>query len=98
MTQINLFMEQKQTDTCGKHTHGYQGGSKRGRDECSSKDWDQQIQTTTNKTDKHKVLLYSTGNRLHCFVINHNRKGYEKEYIYLMEMIYNYTICYILIL
>ena len=40
MTQINLFMEQKQTDTCGKHTHGYQGGSKRGRDECSSKDWD----------------------------------------------------------
>ena len=32
MTQMNLFMEQKQTDTCGKHTHAYQGGS--------SKDWD----------------------------------------------------------
>ena len=29
---MNLFMEQKQTDTCGKHTHAYQGGS--------SKDWD----------------------------------------------------------
>lgn len=87
---MNLFMEQKQTDTCGKHIHAYQGGS--------SKDWDQQIQTTTNKTDKHKVLLYSTGNHLHCFVINHNRKGHEKEYIYLMYMIYNYTICYILIL
>lgn len=30
----------------------------------------------------NKVLLYSTGNYIQYPVINHNRKEYEKEYIY----------------
>ena len=30
----------------------------------------------------NKVLLYSIGNYIHYPVINHNRKEYEKEYIY----------------
>ena len=30
----------------------------------------------------NKVLLYSTGNYFQYPVINHNRKEYEKEYIY----------------
>ena len=34
----------------------------------------------------NKVLLYSTGNYIQYFVINHNRKEYEKElYRYIMN-------------
>ena len=31
----------------------------------------------------NKILLYSTGNYIQYPVINHNRKEYEKEYIYI---------------
>ena len=31
----------------------------------------------------YKVLLYSTSNDIHYLVINHNGKGYEKEYTYI---------------
>ena len=33
----------------------------------------------------NKVLLYSTENYIQYPVINHNRKEYEKEYIYMTE-------------
>ena len=46
--------------------------------------WDQQIQATIYKID-NKHLLYSTGNYIQCFVINHNGKGYEQEYVYISE-------------
>ena len=45
--------------------------------------WDQQIQTTVYKIDKHMVLLYSTGNYIQYLVVNYNGKEYEKEYIYM---------------
>ena len=32
----------------------------------------------------NNVLLYSTGNYIQYSVINHNRKDYEKEYIYIL--------------
>ena len=31
----------------------------------------------------NKVLLYSTGNYIQCFVINHNGKECEKERVYI---------------
>ena len=31
----------------------------------------------------NNVLLYSTGNHIEYSVINHNRKKYEKEHIYI---------------
>ena len=47
--------------------------------------WDQQIQTTTCKTDKQRT---PTGQHKEVFqypinIINHNGKEYEKEYIYM---------------
>ena len=33
----------------------------------------------------NKVLLYSTGNYIQYLIINHNRKEYEKGYIYITE-------------
>ena len=35
----------------------------------------------------NKVLLYSTGNFIQYPVINHNRKEYEKECIYMYNLI-----------
>ena len=38
----------------------------------------------------YKIQLYSTGNHIQYPVINHNRKVYEKEYIYTYIYIYVY--------
>ena len=37
----------------------------------------------------NKVLLYHTGNYIQYPVINHNRKEYEKECIYMYIYVYN---------
>ena len=45
--------------------------------------WDQQMQTSINRMDNNKVLLYSTGNYSQYPVINHTGKEYEKECMYM---------------
>ena len=37
----------------------------------------------------NKVLLYSIGNCIQYFVINHNGKEYEKEWVYISESLCN---------
>ena len=37
------------------------------------------MQTIIYRMDKHKVLLYSTGNYIQYPVINHNGKEHEKK-------------------
>ena len=43
--------------------------------------WDRKIQTIIYRTDKQKVLRYSTGNYIQYPLINHNGKEHEKDYI-----------------
>ena len=70
-----------------KHTHkqreqtcGYQGGRGHGRD-----GWEFGISRCKLVCIEwiNKVLLYSMGNYVQYPVINHNRKEYEKECIYI---------------
>ena len=51
MIKRNLFTKQKQTHGHRKQTYGYQE-ERRGKDKLGV--WDQQIQTTTYKTDKQQ--------------------------------------------
>ena len=41
------------------------------------------MHTTVYKTDKHKDLLYSTGNYIQYLVINYNGKESKEEYRYI---------------
>ena len=55
--------------------------------------WNEQGQTITHKVGKqidNKVLLHSTGSSCQCLVINHNRKEYGKECVYICAYIYIY--------
>ena len=74
---MNLSMIQKQTYGRRKQTYGQQGEKGCGRDKFGV--WDQQIQITIYKIN-NKVQIYSTGNYIQYPVINHNGKGYEREY------------------
>ena len=80
MTQINLYVEQKQNHRHGEQTGGCQGGGGWERDGLGV--GDQQMQTRTYRMDKQQDLVYSTGNYIQYPVINHNGKEYGKEYIY----------------
>ena len=72
-----VFTKQKQTHRQRKQTYGYQRG--KGVEEKSG-------------ISRYKLLfielrlLYSTGNYIQYPAINHNRKEYEKEYIYLKSL------------
>ena len=77
ITQINLFMKQKQT-----HRHREQscGCQEVGRDGLGV--WDQQMQTIIYRMDKQQV--YKTGNYIQYPMINHNGKEYKTNvYIYM---------------
>ena len=81
MTQMNLFTKQKQTHRCRERTCGCQGGGGRG-----GMDWEfgvNRCKLLYREWINNKVLLYSTGNYIQYFEINHNGKEYEKEYLYL---------------
>ena len=45
--------------------------------------WDEQMSTITYEWINNEVLLYSTGNYISYFMVNHNEKTYEKEYTYI---------------
>ena len=40
------------------------------------------IRNKIYKIAENEVLLYSTGNYMQYLIINHNGKGFEKEYSY----------------
>ena len=45
----------------------------------------------------NKVLLYSMGNYIQHPVINHNGKGYKKEYLYILYIYNTYVYIYVCI-
>ena len=64
--------------------------------------WNELGQTITHKVGKqidNKVLPHSTGSSCQCLVINHNRKEYGKECVYICACIcaciYIYVYIYI---
>ena len=46
----------------------------------------------------NKVLLYSTGNYIQYFIINHNGKEYFKKYVYTAEIKHCKSIIYMYVL
>ena len=82
---MNLSRKQKQTHRHREQTCGCQGvGEGRGRME-----WEfgiSRCKLLYIRWINNKVLVYSTGNYIQYPVINHNRKEYEKEYIYVCIM------------
>ena len=76
MTQMNLSMKQKQTHRHREQTCGYQGGGGMGEGWIESLAW-----------INNKVLLYSTWTCVQYLVINHNRKEYEKIYMYIYHFL-----------
>ena len=83
---MNLSMKQKQTQRHRDQTCGCQGREGQGRDGLGI--WDQQMQTIIYKTDKQQGLTVQYKDYIQHPVINHNGKGYEKEYIYTPTHIY----------
>ena len=59
---------------------GFQEGGGWGKD--GGGIWDEQMQTTVQRKDNNKFLLYSTRDYIQHSVINHNGKEYEQECIY----------------
>ena len=78
MTQMNTSMKQKQTHRHREQICGCQGGGGVG-----GKDLDLGVSGCkllyTGWINK-KIPLYSIGNYIQYLVINHHRKGDEKEY------------------
>ena len=78
---MNISTKQKQTHKHREQTCGCQGG----RDAGVGRIWefgDSRCKLLYIGWINNKVLLYSTGNYIQYPMINHDRKGYEKEYIY----------------
>ena len=75
MTQMNLFTKQKQTHRHREQTCGRQGGA-----EWRVLDWEFGVSRCKLLYIEwiNKVL----SNREYQYLINHNRKEYKKEYIY----------------
>ena len=67
---MNVYKKQKQTYRERKQTCGYQREREGRRDKSGV--LDQQIQTTTCKTDKQQDTLFSTGNYTHFLIIIYN--------------------------
>ena len=77
---MNLSMKQKQTHRYREQNCAFQGGGGGG-----GMDWEfgiDRCKLLCVEWMNNKVLLYSTGNYFQYPVINHNRKEYEKEYMY----------------
>ena len=77
MTQMNIFMKQKQTHRHREQTCCCQGGCGGG-----GMDWESGISGSKllyREWIKSKILLYSSGNYIQYNVINHNGKEYRKR-------------------
>ena len=88
MTQMNLPVKQKQTDTENRFVVATGEGEREGMD------WESRIsrcQLLYIKWVGNRVLLYNTGNYVQKSIISHNGKEYEKGYLYtcIME-----SLCY----
>ena len=86
---MNLFMKQKQTHRPRKQTGGYQRGKGKKERGKGGGGINQEFGITRYKLlhikqINKKFLLYSTGNYIQYPEINHNKKEYEKEYIYII--------------
>ena len=82
MTQVNLSTKQKQTHRHREQTCGCQGEG------CDGAGMDFEFGISRCKFlyigwKNNKLLMYSAGIYIQYPVIDHNRKEYEKEYIYL---------------
>ena len=78
MTQMNLPTKQKQTHRHREQTCGCQGRGGGG--------WIGSlglVDANYYLWMDNKVLLHSTGNYIQCPGINHNRKEYKKECVYI---------------
>ena len=78
----NEHIYETETDSQREQTCGCKGGGGNG----GGKDWEfgiSRCKLLMYSMDKHKVLLYSTGNYIQNPMINHNGKEYEKEYTYM---------------
>ena len=93
MTQMNIFMKQKQTHRHREQTCCCQGGCGGG-----GMDWESGISGSKllyREWIKSKILLYSSGNYIQYNVINHN--GKEKFKVYTRTHTYIYiteSLCY----
>ena len=84
---MNLSTKQKQTHRHRAQTFVFQREERWERD--GLRVWDQQMQTSIYRMDKkNKFSPYSTENYIEYSVINHNKKEYEKECLYIYTMLH----------
>ena len=79
ITQMSLFMKQKQTHRHREQNCGCKGGRSGGW-----MDWEfgvSRCKLIHTEWRKNKVLLYSSGNHIPYPVVNHDGKECEKDYI-----------------